>query len=384
MTLSQKEAVLLSEKLKPAHLSHLRGAVALPEGTNLDRVYDLVRYLVTHHETLRSRYFRAEDGEFRQEVLGAGAIPVRVAESARRPADAVLAPDRGRVIEFTVEPRGRLSYVASHLVADGWANSLIVDRMAEFLRTGPGAGTLQPADQAARETTPQARALQQRSLAYWLETHGTMREPRFPTREPAGARYRTGVLSSPALYAALPRLSTRYRVGAAPILLAAFARALAAQLNRPTVPIELVYNNRPRPEQKTAIGQFSRHVPLVVDVGDESLETLARTVSAASLKAYRYAYYDPADLPEEHTDTVSPRFLYLFNCLAPPDERTAAPGEPGTFRLADWEATEFFGRFVLIVRSATLDLICDTAFFPPTAIEESLRGIETELVRAAF
>lgn len=165
------------------------------------------------------------------------------------------------------------------------------------------------------------------------------------------------------------------------------------------MPIELVFNSRIGSEQRTAIGQFSRHAPLLLSTDSASLENLARTTSSASLKAYRYAHYDPIHAPPGEgqrvlNGSISPRFLYLFNFVPMPHDKRLSrndfggphePMKPGTVQLTDWEATDFFGRFVLVIlpahNSVVLKMICDTAFLPSSAIEESLLAIEEDILR---
>ena len=103
------------------------GMMKLAEGTTVDDIVKLLRYIVTRHQALRTRIFADENGHPWQEVLASGEIELEIID-ADDAADPEVIADATRIVyeyakwDFAGELPVRMAVIrhngeASHFVA---------------------------------------------------------------------------------------------------------------------------------------------------------------------------------------------------------------------------------------------------------------------------
>ncbi|WP_434739850.1 condensation domain-containing protein [Micromonospora sp. SH-82] len=292
-------------------------------GVDVDRAVAALGSLVGRHESLRTRV-RVGDGDLCQVASARGDLPVtvRTAEPGTDPdgraAARTLAADLGdppfdhaagwplRAALVVVDGLVRqVVVVFSHSTVDFHAAELVLRDLRITLLRGAPATTpaLQSLDVALRESgTAQRRS--RRAVAHWMRQFRRLPEGMFETVEPGEEpRYRRGSLVSTVIDPAVRAIAARHGVTTATVLLAATAAVVTASTRREVCGLFAMSNNRFLPEYAPAVSKLNQLGICLIDLADrpDFAGVLART-RAASLEAYRHAYYDPRDLAQAFTD----------------------------------------------------------------------------------
>jgi hypothetical protein len=400
--------------------STIGGVSAVPPGTTVERVVHGLRFVVQRHPSLRTRLtFR--DGRPWQHVAEAGEVELEVVDAADDPA-AVAAAVADRYLNTAfdhradwpvrmaaVRHRGEVTHsvaVYSHLAVDGTGIAALV---ADLATMDPATGTgppppeaVQPLDLAARQSLPAAQRQSAASLRHWERVLRTVAPVRLPrTSFDEAPRMRMVGYRSPAARQAVHAVAARLAVDSSPVLLAAFAVALARVTGvNPVVPL-LSVSNRFRPGLAASVSQLAQSSPCVIDVDAPSFDDVVARARKAAMGAYLHAYYDPAARTALMARVARDRGVEVDLGCTFNDRRRQAPDPIGTVDPAALTAAATLGEFRTIARTdlsrqklylgiddvpgaIDLTMSADTRHLPPPAMESLLRTIESVLVAAAL
>lgn len=332
----------------------LTGMTPLPPGSTLERVVDVLGWLVSRHQSLRTRYRLRGDRPPLQECFASGELPLELVDAGDRDPAEVTAGvlERLQVEPFDYENEwplrvalvlrdGRPVYqvvVYLHLALDaGGLTALIADMFSRDPVTGDAAPitSYPPLEQARRQAEPSARRTQAGSLRYFEQVlRSVPARPFGPPRPGVERDHLEIVFRSPATRLAADAAAVRIGAGTSPVLLAAFAVAVARAKGGNPVLTLVAVSNRFRPGLSDSISTISQVTPLVVDVADASLaQVVARAVRGA-LNAYKNGYSDPyaQDVVVDRVNAERGEEVELicyFNDKRQQD-RQAGTGEPPT------------------------------------------------------
>ncbi|GII27898.1 condensation domain-containing protein [Planotetraspora mira] len=273
--------------------------------------------VVERHDSLRTRVRIGPDGEPYQVVGVSGGIAAEV--GADLAANAV-AEDRfdpaedwpvraGLVIRDGVVEQVILAFC--HTAADGYAGDIVARDLRVALLRGvlPGPSERLRDLVSRQEGADAARG--ERSVAFWERAMAELGGPVFgPSREAAAAtpRYQRLTMVSPALDRASRTLSVRYGVSTSTVLLAAACVEVARIAGRPGAAMTPLVNNRFRQQDRDVVTSLAQLGLFVLPPGhgraqaagasggQEGFHELMESARASALRAYRHAYYDPAEL----------------------------------------------------------------------------------------
>lgn len=294
------------------------GAMPLEEGTTVDNVVHLLSFIVSRHQSLRTRIRVQPDGTPMQLVAGSGEValeivgtpededPAEVAEAVRlrfksTPFDIAQDwPVRMAVILKDGEPDHFVA-IYSHMAIDGYGFEALIGDLANLDRaTGehlaPVAG-IQPLELARQQRTPAARKLSDVAIRYWERV---LRDrPAHPfngpytEREP---RWWECTYVTHAAYLASNAISARTKLHTGPVLLAAYAVAVARVTGVNPSLIRIVVSNRFRPGFTDSVNVFGAPSLCLIDVRDCTFDEAVVRAWHSQLNAAKNGYYDPRDM----------------------------------------------------------------------------------------
>jgi hypothetical protein len=394
------------------------GVRALPPGQTVADVAAGLSFIISRHQSLRTRLSLRPGGEPLQVVHASGEITLDVvaAGDGDDPAElaaAVAAGYKARQFDLEHEWPVRMAVITQHGVATHLAEMICHIAVDAFglaalredfdhrdERTGP-VTAMQPMDQAARQQGPSGRRAHEASMRYFERlTTGVPCRQFAPSADPRTPRFWQLTLDSPAGYRAARVIAARSGLAMSPVLLAAFATALAALTSGDRVALHIVVSNRFRPGLAGSVSPVMQTCLCVIEVAGLSFEEVARRAWQASLGAYKHAYYDPAGklavwerLEAEHgdldwsavfndrrvlsrdvdpvADEAADEALVLANTTLTWGERSDIPDEKVFLSICD------------AADSLCCELRADTHFVSPADMEALLSRIERTLVDAA-
>jgi hypothetical protein len=289
------------------------GNFAMPASSTLPAIVEMLRFMLSRHQALRTTIRFGPDGTPRQHCVEAGEFGLPVIEAGtadpaelagqveqdfhNRPFDLERDwPIRAAVI--TVE--GRVSHfvvVYLHLAIDGGGTeALLADLAARDPVTGEPAGpvtAIQPLELARRQAEPAAQrqsAFAMRYLERVLRTVDPklLGEPRWD----GPASYRPVRYRSPATLLAVKRIVAEQGVPASSVITALYAVALGRLLGRGDIWTMMLVSNRFRPGLADTVGLIVQSSPFQLDVAGVSLATAVARARGSMLHTYKNAYYD--------------------------------------------------------------------------------------------
>ncbi len=289
----------------------------LPEGTSLAVVTAALRFVVSRHPALRTRLSLAEGRYPRQVVAEAGRVPLQVFDiDDDDDADAAAEQLRSRYeltwFDYEHEFPVRMGVVRqlgapvrlvagfSHVVTDGTGLETLARDFAHFdLATGEAtspAKVLDPLELARIQHGPSGRRQTDKCMKYWAAQLNRL--PAWKIDPPAGQvepRYRELVLYSPAMELGLRAIAARTRVASTHVLLAGYVVAVARVMGRNPNVVQIVVNNRFRPNFADTVAQVAEPGICVVDVADATFDEVVGRALTAVTNASLHAYYDTRD-----------------------------------------------------------------------------------------
>lgn len=293
-------------------------ASPLPEGTSLESVIAAFSFLIGRHQSLRTRVGFDADGDVMQVLAQRGEVPLEIVDvdDDGDPATVGAALRRryhDTEFDYTVEwpirmavirHRGALTHVVAlycHLATDGFGVDAILGDLVNLdFQTGRAVApvtTQQPLEQAGWQVGPTGRRQSQAAVRHWEQALRTVPARRFrESTDRDEPRFRYVYYNTPATHLAAQRIAARTGTGTSPVLLAAFANALARVTGYNPVVAQLIVSNRFRPGMQDYVGTISQTGLCVVDLADATFDEAVRRAWRSSLNAYRNAYYNPHEL----------------------------------------------------------------------------------------
>ncbi len=284
---------LEGERVRPEHFNQ-SVLLATPrplDGRTLRRVID---YLAEHHDILRCRFSRRDDGGYRAEIVDMVELPVDTIDltafpedrRVRRLEDASAEAQGGfdlahgplfRAVVFDLGDGGRLLLASHHLLVDGVSWRILLsdlERVYRQLEAGE-APSLQPKTTSFRHW---ARILEERvqagafadQLEYWRDVGARAPE------EPGGggtvtsARRASASLDVEATQALLQDVPPVYNTGINDALLAALVLAYGRRTGQPRLLVDLEGHGREEIvdglDLSRTVGWFTTHYPVWLDL----------------------------------------------------------------------------------------------------------------------
>ncbi len=404
---------------------NIGGTTPLPPGTPLDEVIHVLRFTVSRHQSLRTRYRTRPDGGVQQVVAASGEVPLEivdvvgdadpadVAEAVRaRYEDTPFAYADEWPVRTAVVRRGGVPTHAvvmyCHLAVDGGGIEALLRDLANLDRvTGaalaPPAPAVQPLELAAQQASPAGRRQSDNALRHWerqlraIPAHllGESADPREP-------RFWSFTVRSRAMRLALSALAARTRVQTGYVLLAAHAIALGRVTGSPVSVAQVLVNNRFRPGLADSVSQLTQVGLCVIEVADTTFDDVAARSYRAAMGAYKNGYYSTV----EHQDLIArvgrergeemDIWCFVNDRRGPGAEPGAdAPPGPAEVRAALAGSTygwgprqdQYDGTVYLHVDDAddavAAEIWADTRRLAPADIERYGRALEAVLVEAA-
>jgi hypothetical protein len=287
------------------------GARALPPGQTVADVAAGLTFIISRHQSLRTRLRFDPDGHAQQVVHASGEIALEVVDAGHgdpgEVAAAVAAGYKARAFDLSREwplrmavitRRGVATHVAEmicHIALDAFGQAALhddFDRRAE--RTGP-VTAMQPLEQASRQRGPGGRRASEASLRYFERLAASVPDRQFsPSADPRQPRFWQVTIESPAGYQAVRMLAARLGLSTSPVLLAAFAVALTHLTSNQRAALHLVVSNRFRPGLAGSVSPVMQSCLCVLEVAGAPFEEVVRRAWQSALGAYKHAYFDPA------------------------------------------------------------------------------------------
>ncbi|MET8140675.1 condensation domain-containing protein [Sphaerisporangium sp. NPDC005288] len=385
-------------------------------------VLEALAALVARHESLRTR-LREADGDVHQAVERSGALEVEVVEcpaaDLRRTAEDMLERLAAPVFDYHAEWPVRIGLVTCdgdvrsvvivfcHLAADGHGADVAVRDLRLLLRRGalPGPPPRQPLDLAREQSSPAGLRVSSSALAFWEREYRRIAPSMFgaPAGPPRRPRFWRAAMTSPAMGTAVQVISGRYRVSQTTVLLAGAAAMVGEVTGHRTCAMLPVVNNRFHVRDREVVTPLAQDGLFVLDLTDETFESLLRSAWASSLRAYKHTRFDPLELRRvvdavsaERSESVHPYCCFNDQRLVEPPRIVAAEHDEAAVRASldetrvTWpvKLDQLNCRFCLHVTDEPaglgISLTADTAYLPPEAMEGYLRGLERLLLAAAY
>jgi hypothetical protein len=427
-TWSQREFWRTISKHRPGGFYQIWLTFDLPEPWPLAEVLDLLRFLITRHQALRTKMSEDDSGKLWQVIAGEGSLPVRIAglpggvdieqfTSDVREEFWAAEPDlcRDFPLKLAVVTSGGMArsvvLVCSHVVLDGGSaqvlenevDTLISKRPAHQERVLPPV-SFAPKDQAREESRPGSQRTSDKSVAYWRSVLTESGPGVFSLTEAGRAPLWMGSLTSWALGKAETALMRDAGLASSAIFMSATCCVLGLITGQPRMTFRLPAANRISVAHREFVGALSQHGIITVElVPGITFYELTRMLGRKLLLAYSRTRYNPDDLWPVISEVESARgapldLTYLFNDMRFNDIRVQADAQPE--RLASqsgpspiaWELLHSANSDIKVhVRirlspadgATVLDLAADQSCLTKPEIEDTLRAIETLIATAA-
>jgi hypothetical protein len=405
------------------------GVRALPPGQTVADVAAGLRFIMSRHQSLRTRLRLAADGLPQQVVHDRGEVALEVVDAGDGdPAEAAAAVVAGymtRNFDYerewpvrmaVITHRGAATHIAEiycHLALDGYGLAALRADLARHDPTGPAPApvtAVQPLEQARRQQGPAGRRAHDASMRYFERLAASAPHHQFselPDKQQP--RFWQVSYESAAGYRASRTLAARLGFSTSPVLLAAYAVALSALTASQSVAVQLVVNNRFRPGFGGSVSTLAQSCPCLIEVGDAPFAEVAARAWHAALAAYKHAYYDPAGKDEVSRRIAAERGTGLalsvfFNdrrmltreradAVAAdadtPSEPLARPAELAPSSLTWGERNDQPADKMFLYLNDTPDTLCyelwaDSHFVSPADMAALMRRIEKVLVDAVL
>ncbi len=396
------------------------GTMPLAAGTTVEQIAHLLSFIVSRHQSLRTRIQLSPDGTPSQVLSASGEVALEVVDTLDDPA-AVAETVRARfasepfeletdwpVRMAVVQQAGKPAHFVAmypHVVIDGYgfdalARDLALLDQSTGQHLGPRSG-VQPMDLARQQRGPSALRQSAASLRYWESVLRDNPVPQFGQLPLCSPRYWEATYDSPAALLALQALSVRTGLPSGPLLMAAYASALAEVTGVARRIIRTQVSNRFRPGFRDSVSILVQAGLCAVSTGGPLLD-VAAAAWRSQLAAGKHAYYDPRSLwallsALEAELGFAPDPLCYFN-----DRRRTVAGFDGVApSRASILAAQPLSRLTPGVRYDNTDvtaylninaipgtlnytLRADTAALSPTDLEHILLSIESRLIHAAI
>lgn len=408
----------------------LTGIALLSDGSAVQDVADVLSYLMSRHQSLRTKVRRSDDGHVQQVVAGSGESYLEIID----------APDDADPLKFTrsleleweqadhdcyndwpvrmgvIRQRGIAVYrVMSmcHLTSDGFGIVTMLNDLGgwDFV-TGRVLGAavqepvtaMEPLEQAEWQGSPAGQRRSAIAEKYWDRLLRAIPPRRFPeSRDKRSPRSAHALYDSPAVFLAIQAVAARTQTDTSPVLLAACAVALARISGTNPAVLRVFVSNRFRSRLANSVSPVAQTCPCVIDVAGISFDEAVKRAMSGSIAAFKHAYFQPARIrevlaavSEERGEEIDLGCVYNDRRLITPREVETALPDPAELRAAlsrstlRWEnySDEATDPFHIHIRespdSVNVLLVSDSHYVAPADVEAFLREMETITVEAAL
>jgi hypothetical protein len=354
----------------------LTGVRELPAGTSVEDVADSLSFLMGRHQSLRTRLLMPEGEPVQQVVSSSGEVTIDVLDVAddadplavaKELQDGYLESELDYAADFpvrmtVVRHQGQARYrvmAMCHLVSDGFGvQAMLADLAARDPVTGEPSGPVtatQPLEQASWQQSPAGQRRSMTAERYWQRLLRAIPVRRFPAPDTSQPQ-RCGrvTFGSRAAYLAIRAIAARADIDTSPVLLAAFAVALARTTGiNPVVP-RIYVNNRFRAGLADTVSPIAQTCPCIIDVAGITFDEAVQRAYYAGLSAYKNAYFQPRkirrlvyDVSQERgvEEEIDVSLVYNDRRMESPRTADGAIAEPDELRAAvllhtlSWEDT---------------------------------------------
>lgn len=391
------------------------GVLPLPATRTVGDVAEELRYMMSRYQSLRTRLRFDADGVPSQVVSNSGEIALEIVDALdANPADVADSVwrrykevDHDYVkdwpLRMAVVRQGDvlvyLVVVSCHLAADG-AGFGVLGREVPARVATPVTG-MQPLEQVRWQRSPAGQRQNELALRYWEKHLRTIPVRRLgdstDKREP---RYWHGEFTSRATYLSVQALTERTGVDSASVMLAVYAVALARVTGINPVVTRPVVSNRFRAALAEVVCPLAQTGLCVLDIADVTFDEALLRANRVAMTAYKYAYYDPAQLDEliaKVTLDRGPDFdIFSFyndrrdgsrRDVMPTREQVYAASQDSTFTWTTMRDDPFERLFVHLddaPDAVRIAIQMDTHFLSPADGEAFIREMEAVAVEAAY
>lgn len=401
------------------------GTMPLQEGTKVEHVVNVLSFIMSRHQSLRTRIKVESDGTPIQILFESGEValeihdvddgedPAQLAESIRErfenepfdiehdwPVRMAVIRERGVPVQFAA--------MYPHMAIDAYGFTAMARDLENLNReTGehlrPRSG-VQPLELAQQQQTAAARRQSDFSIRYWEQLLRSIPPRRFnESADKRDPRWWLAVYDSPAAYKALRVLADRLEMHSGPILMAAYAIAMARVTRISPSVLRTLVSNRFRPGFADSVSVLAQPGLSVVDVEGLTFDEVARGAFRGQLSAGKHGYYDPRDLWALFDKVNAERGVELDLLCYFNDRRRTMAGMPEgplptideiteALPLSTWRwgtrtnnpDVKAYLNVNSVLDTLNYDLLVDTHALSPTELLAVLREIEGALVSAVL
>jgi len=397
------------------------GAQRLPAGTSVDDIVATLRYVMSRHQSLRTRLRFDADGRPRQVVAESGVATLEVVDAG----DADPAEVAGRLdrryhdtnFDYTDEWPVRMAVVLAagtpshmvvrycHLAADGEGVAVMIADLANLdratgLPTQPLDGK-EPLEQARWQLGPAGQRQSRAALRHWEGLLRAVPPRRFgrSTDRRTPRHWELGY-HSPAAHLAAAVIAGRTGTDTTPVLLAAFAVVLARLTEVNPAVTQVIVSNRFRPGLGGTVSTVNHPGLCMIDVAGVSFDEVVGRAWRSTMSAYKHAYYDPdqrdeliASIGRERGAELDLSCYFNDRRARTRPERTPSAHEPLAalpLSALRWEpprevpVERLFFHVNNVEDTVDLSVVADTHHVSPGQLEQLTREFEALLVDAAL
>ncbi|MER7006538.1 condensation domain-containing protein [Dactylosporangium sp. NPDC000555] len=399
------------------------GTMPLDAGTTVRDIATLLGFIMSRHQSLRTRLLIDGDGPPKQQLVRGGEVTLEVYRDDGDP-ERLAAAVRARYEATHWDPATdwpvRMAVIADgdravHLVAlychmaiDGYGFEALVADLANLepvtgRQLAPVDG-IQPLELARAQRGRSARRQHEASQRYW-DRHLRSIEPRrfAEALVPQDERWWEATFTTPATALALAAVADRTKVHTGTVLLAAYAVMLGRLSGQPVGAFRIVVSNRFRPGFAASVSNLAQAGLAVIDTAADTFDEVVARAWNSQLAAGMHAYYHPSDLWALVDQVGAERDTELDTLCYFNDRRRSAAQAPAGALPTPRQISDALPRSSLRwgPRSNEFDATCylhvdavadgieltwrvDTASVSPAMLETCLRGIESLVVTAAL
>lgn len=290
---------------------NIGGVMPLPTGRRLKEIESVLRFVMSRHQSLRTR-LKLNATELPQQVVASsGEISLHVVDIGADD-DAVAAAERlrrsyeDRPFDYEHEWPVRMGVVRRadvlthlvvqycHVAVDGLGIQAIIRDLSNMDDETAEVQGLRPLELAQIQATPAGLRHSEKSLHYWENLLRSIPPQRFngssDRREP---RFRELFCYSPAMHLAMKLIAARTQVDTTQVLLAAYAVAMGRVTGRNPSVAQVIVSNRFRPGFGPAVAALSQPSLCVIDTADATFDEVVGRAWRASTAGNLHGYYDP-------------------------------------------------------------------------------------------
>ena len=400
------------------------GVGPLPPGQDIDFFVAALGFMVSRHQSLRTRLRFEPDGRVRQVLADHGEVPLHVVDVPDDDDPARVADDLGvefhdRKFDFerewpirmaVVRHRGAPTHLVAvhcHLALDAGGFRTVAADLTRFpdIDTADQEPAHDPLEQVRWQQSEAGQRQHATVARHWRRLLNKVATERFGhTDDEQQPRHWRVTGNLPAAHVAMRAIAHRLgQPDTSPVLMAAVAMALSQVTGVDPTVLQVIVNNRFRADLATTASPVAQSALCAINVADRTFDEVVDRAWRSLMSAYLNAYYDPhrmdeliAELGRERGAEIDLDCFFNDRRDQPRREYSGPPPTDAELNAAQGRTTLEWGphsdapapRFYVHVLDTpdTIELIvfADTRYLPPGDIAKFLAQFETILVESAF